>query len=189
MPGARHPADLYPPAYMNDRLLSVPFAARFSTRPPSGSCARRDGRSRVSRPEGRSRSSRGDPGPRPGGRDHHAPPGVLSGRRCGPLRRHLDDLPGRGLDVRIEKGLGPVLPTPSTPRRGSGRWSPSIPSETLDFVMETLRILKARLDVPVLGFIGAPVHPDDLHGGVSPESRTARAPRAFMWRDPSSGTS
>ena len=90
---------------------------------------------------------------------------------------------GAGIDVTIEKGLGPVLPHPYNDARTIGSLGPFEPSETLDFVMETLRILKRRLDIPVLGFIGAPFTLM-TYMVESPRSRERAGTKAFMWREP-----
>src|SRR5436190_9142039 len=57
-----------------------------------------------------------------------------------------------GADVRIEEGVGPVvgeLPDPS-------RLGPLEPERHVEFVLEAIRILVRDLDVPLIGFAGAP---------------------------------
>lgn len=90
---------------------------------------------------------------------------------------------GAGIDVRIEKGLGPVLPHPYDTARAIRSLEPFDPRETLDFVLETIRILKARLDVPVLGFVGAPFTLM-TYMVESPRSRERSGTKTFMWREP-----
>jgi len=90
---------------------------------------------------------------------------------------------GAGIDVRIEKGLGPVLPHPFDTEARIRSLEPFDPRETLDFVMETLRILKSRLDIPVLGFIGAPFTLM-TYMVESPRSRDRTGTKSFMWREP-----
>ena len=90
---------------------------------------------------------------------------------------------GAGLEVKIEKGLGPVLPHPYDTRKAIRSLEPFDPSVTLDFVMETLKILRRRLDVPILGFIGAPFTLM-TYMVESPRSRERAGTKAFMWREP-----
>lgn len=90
---------------------------------------------------------------------------------------------GAGLDVRIEKGLGPVLPEPFDTEARLRSLSPFRPAETLDFVLETIRLLKERLPVPLLGFIGAPFTLM-TYLVESPRSVDRRGTKTFMWRHP-----
>ena len=90
---------------------------------------------------------------------------------------------GAGLDVRIEKGIGPVLPHPYDTAERIRSLEAFEPRNTLDFVLETLSLLKARLDVPVVGFIGAPFTLM-TYLVESPRSRERQGTKAFMWREP-----
>jgi uroporphyrinogen decarboxylase len=90
---------------------------------------------------------------------------------------------GAGIDVRIEKGLGPVLPHPYDSAETIRSLEPFDPRDTLDFVLDTIQILKQRLDVPVLGFIGAPFTLM-TYMVESPRSKERAGTKAFMWRRP-----
>ena len=90
---------------------------------------------------------------------------------------------GAGLDVRIAKGLGPVLPEPFDSRARIRSLAPFDPAGTLDFVLETIRRLKERLTVPVIGFIGAPFTLM-TYLVESPRSTDRHGTKAFMWREP-----
>ncbi len=90
---------------------------------------------------------------------------------------------GAGLDVKIEKGLGPVLPHPYDTAERIRSLRPFEPRETLDFVLDTLRILKERIDVPTLGFIGAPFTLM-TYLVESPRTRDRSGTKVFMWREP-----
>ncbi len=90
---------------------------------------------------------------------------------------------GAGIPVTIEKGLGPVLPHPYDSAETIRSLRPFDPRDTLDFVMETLGILKAELDIPVLGFIGAPFTLM-TYMVESPRSKERHGTKAFMWREP-----
>jgi uroporphyrinogen decarboxylase len=90
---------------------------------------------------------------------------------------------GAGIDVRIEKGLGPVLPHPYDTAARIRSLRPFDPRDRLDFVFETLQILKAELDVPVLGFIGAPFTLM-TYMVESPRTRERTGTKSFMWNEP-----
>jgi uroporphyrinogen decarboxylase len=91
---------------------------------------------------------------------------------------------GAGLDVRIEKGVGPVLPHPFDTAARIRSLRPFEPRDVLDFVLETIRILVGRLDVPVIGFIGAPFTLM-TYLVESPRSKERQGTKAFMWAEPS----
>ncbi len=61
-----------------------------------------------------------------------------------------------GLDVEIRKGVGPVVRDPIRTAADIERLRPFDPHEALDFNLDQIRILVERLEVPVLGFVGAP---------------------------------
>jgi len=90
---------------------------------------------------------------------------------------------GAGIDVRIEKGLGPVLPHPYNSAETIRSLRPFDPRDRLDFVMRTLQILKEELEVPVLGFIGAPFTLM-TYMVESPRTRERTGTKAFMWKEP-----
>jgi uroporphyrinogen decarboxylase len=90
---------------------------------------------------------------------------------------------GAGIDVRIEKGLGPVLPRPYDNADAIRSLEPFDPRETLDFVLDTIRILERRLDIPVLGFIGAPFTLM-TYMVETPRTKERSGTKAFMWRRP-----
>jgi uroporphyrinogen decarboxylase len=90
---------------------------------------------------------------------------------------------GAGLDVRIEPGLGPVLPHPYDAAERIRSLRPFDPRDTLGFVLETISLLKDRLDVPVLGFVGAPFTLM-TYLVESPRSKERQGTKAFMWREP-----
>lgn len=61
-----------------------------------------------------------------------------------------------GLEVELRKGVGPVVTEPIRTGEDVDRLRPFDPREKLDYNLEAIRLLVGRLDVPVLGFIGAP---------------------------------
>ena len=61
-----------------------------------------------------------------------------------------------GFDLELRKGVGPVVHNPIEKPEDVERLIPFDPRRALDFNIEQIRILVNRLDVPVLGFVGAP---------------------------------
>lgn len=90
---------------------------------------------------------------------------------------------GAGIPVEIQKGLGPVLPHPYDTADRIRSLRPFDPRDTLDFVLETIGTLEHELDVPVLGFVGAPFTLM-TYMVESPRSKDRQGTKAFMWREP-----
>jgi len=61
-----------------------------------------------------------------------------------------------GLGVEIKPGIGPVVEAPFRTKADVDRLRPFEPEIDAPFVTETVRILAAELDVPLIGFAGAP---------------------------------
>jgi uroporphyrinogen decarboxylase len=61
-----------------------------------------------------------------------------------------------GIDVRIDAGRGPVVDSPLRHASDVKRLKPLQPEADVPFVAEAVRELVARLDVPLIGFSGAP---------------------------------
>ena len=61
-----------------------------------------------------------------------------------------------GVDVRIEPGVGPVVAEPIRDAAGVRRLRPLEPEADEPYVLETIRLLRKELDVPLIGFAGAP---------------------------------
>lgn len=90
---------------------------------------------------------------------------------------------GAGLDVEMVSGVGPVVDRPVETPADVDRLRRYDPREEMDFVMEQIRILRSRLDVPVIGFVGAPLTLCSylVHG---PRSRRLEKTKAFIWGEP-----
>jgi uroporphyrinogen decarboxylase len=84
-----------------------------------------------------------------------------------PVRRHGVDaailfadittpLPGIGIDVRIVDGVGPVIDPPLRDREALERLRPFDASEAMGPLLEAIALLRRELDVPLIGFGGAP---------------------------------
>jgi uroporphyrinogen decarboxylase len=61
-----------------------------------------------------------------------------------------------GVGVRIEPGVGPVLSEPLRSEEDLARVRPLVPEEDVPFVLATIRLLREELEVPLIGFAGAP---------------------------------
>ncbi len=88
-----------------------------------------------------------------------------------------------GVDVRLEPGVGPVLDQPFRRRDDLERLRPLEPSEDLAGMTATVQMLAAELDVPLIGFAGAPftVASYLVEGGPS---RDHARTKALMQEDP-----
>ncbi len=63
---------------------------------------------------------------------------------------------GMGVDLDLVEGKGPVIHRPIRDEKGVEALRPLEPEEAVPFVLETIRILKRELKVPLIGFAGAP---------------------------------
>jgi uroporphyrinogen decarboxylase len=61
-----------------------------------------------------------------------------------------------GLALEFHEGKGPVFPQTVRNRNDLERLIVPDPEETMGFVMETIRLLRQELKVPLIGFAGAP---------------------------------
>jgi uroporphyrinogen decarboxylase len=62
-----------------------------------------------------------------------------------------------GVDVRIEEGVGPVVDSPIRTAADVARLrTPLEPEAAVPFVLESIRLLRKELTVPLIGFAGAP---------------------------------
>ncbi len=88
-----------------------------------------------------------------------------------------------GFGVDIEPGVGPVAARPFAGPEDLPRVRPLVPEEDVPWVLETVRILCAELEVPLIGFAGAPftVASYLIEGRAS---RTYAKTKALMHGDP-----
>jgi uroporphyrinogen decarboxylase len=61
-----------------------------------------------------------------------------------------------GVDVRIVANQGPTLAEPFRSRADVARLRPLEPAEDVPYTLETIRLLLKELEVPLIGFAGAP---------------------------------
>jgi len=88
-----------------------------------------------------------------------------------------------GVEVEIVTGRGPVIDKPFRAREDLGRLRPLEPEVDIAHVLETVRILVGELDVPLIGFAGAPFTLASylVEGGPS---RTFARTKALMHGEP-----
>lgn len=66
-------------------------------------------------------------------------------------------LPGMGVDVKIKAGVGPVISNPIRSEKDIDNLREFNPEEHVPFVLDTIKLLtKEQLNVPLIGFAGAP---------------------------------
>jgi uroporphyrinogen decarboxylase len=88
-----------------------------------------------------------------------------------------------GAPFDIKEGVGPVVHDPVRTPADLDRLRLFEPEEGLPFVLETIRILKGELDVPLIGFTGAPFTLASylIEGGPSKDHKRTRA---LMYAEP-----
>ncbi len=92
-------------------------------------------------------------------------------------------LEAMGIPVRIDPGEGPVIDAPIRTPADVQRLKPLDPEKRLPFVFETIRRVRAKLEVPFIGFAGAPFTMASylIEGGAS---RDLLETKRFMNRHP-----
>jgi uroporphyrinogen decarboxylase len=65
-------------------------------------------------------------------------------------------LQAMGVDLEIRPGVGPVIAEPIRAAADVARLTPLEPESGVPYVLETIRLLRKELDVPLIGFGGAP---------------------------------
>ncbi|MEX1182094.1 MAG: uroporphyrinogen decarboxylase [Gemmatimonadota bacterium] len=88
-----------------------------------------------------------------------------------------------GFDVEMRKGVGPVVHNPIERPEDVDRLQDFEPRTALDYNLDQIRILVDRLDVPVLGFVGAPFTLCS-YLITGRRSRDLAEVKAFMWSEP-----
>ena len=111
-----------------------------------------------------------------------------------PVRRHGVDaailfsdivipLLAMGVELEIRPGVGPVIDAPIRSEGDIERLRPFEPEDGVPFVLETVKILTRELDVPLIGFGGAPFTLASylIEGGPS---KTHSLAKSFMLSEP-----
>jgi uroporphyrinogen decarboxylase len=90
---------------------------------------------------------------------------------------------GAGLNVEMRPGVGPVVDWLIREPADVDRLQAYDSRVAMDYILEQIRYLTQRIDVPVLGFVGAPFTLCSyLISG--PGSRNQEETKSFMWREP-----
>jgi uroporphyrinogen decarboxylase len=88
-----------------------------------------------------------------------------------------------GIPIRVEPGRGPVLDDPFRDKRDVDRLRPLAPEQDEPYTMEAVRLLVAELDVPLIGFAGAPFTLASYLVEGGPSRDHART-KALLWSEP-----
>jgi uroporphyrinogen decarboxylase len=90
---------------------------------------------------------------------------------------------GAGFDVEMRAGVGPVVDWRIETPADVDRLTPYDPAESMSYILDQIRLLVGRLEVPVLGFVGAPFTlASYLIAG--PRTRNLDEAKVFAWRHP-----
>lgn len=90
---------------------------------------------------------------------------------------------GAGFDVEMRPGVGPVVDRLIRTPADVDALVPYDPRVEMKFILDQITLLTQRIDVPVLGFVGAPFTLCSyLISG--PGSRNQEETKTFMWREP-----
>jgi uroporphyrinogen decarboxylase len=68
----------------------------------------------------------------------------------------MSPVPAIGVDVEIKPGVGPVIDNPVRTREAVERLGAINPEKDVPYVLETIKILRQQLEVPLITFAGAP---------------------------------
>ncbi|WP_088035825.1 uroporphyrinogen decarboxylase [Evansella clarkii] len=95
----------------------------------------------------------------------------------------MTPLPAIGVDVKIKSGVGPVISNPVENIRDVEKLGVIEPEKDVDFVLETIKILRNQLTVPLISFSGAPFTLASymIEGGPS---KNYNKTKAFMYSQP-----
>ncbi|MFD1037682.1 uroporphyrinogen decarboxylase [Virgibacillus byunsanensis] len=96
----------------------------------------------------------------------------------------MSPLPSLGVDVEIKSGIGPVIHNPITNFQDVEKLGMINPKADVPYVLETIRILaEEQLDVPLIGFSGAPFTLASYMIEGGPSKNYAKT-KAFMYSQP-----
>jgi uroporphyrinogen decarboxylase len=97
----------------------------------------------------------------------------------------MSPVPAIGVDVEIKSGIGPVIDKPVRTREDVERLGTINPEKDVPYVLETIRILRQQLEVPLITFAGAPFTLASymVEGGPS---RDYHKTKQLMYSDPES---
>lgn len=95
----------------------------------------------------------------------------------------MTPLPAIGVDVAIKSGIGPVIDNPIRSKEDVERLGEIDPKQDVPFVLDTIKLLREQLTVPLISFGGAPFTLASymIEGGPS---RNYYKTKAFMYAQP-----
>lgn len=68
----------------------------------------------------------------------------------------MTPIPALGIDVEIKSSIGPVISNPIRNRNDVENMQKLNPHEHIPYIFETIKLLREQLNVPLIGFAGAP---------------------------------
>ncbi len=94
----------------------------------------------------------------------------------------MTPLPYIGVDVEIKTGIGPVIDNPISTKVDVERLGQLTPDQDIPYVLDTIKLLRQQLEVPLIGFSGAPFTLASymIEGGPS---KNYNKVKAFMYSD------
>jgi uroporphyrinogen decarboxylase len=95
----------------------------------------------------------------------------------------MTPLPAIGVDVEIKSGIGPVIEKPITSKADVEKLGVISPEEDVPYVLDTIKLLREQLTVPLISFGGAPFTLASymIEGGPS---KNYNKTKAFMYAEP-----
>lgn len=95
----------------------------------------------------------------------------------------MTPLPAIGVDVEIKNGIGPVIDNPIRSKQDVENLGEIDPETDIPYVLDTIKILREQLTVPLIGFSGAPFTLASymIEGGPS---KNYNKTKAFMHSEP-----
>ncbi|WP_070119939.1 uroporphyrinogen decarboxylase [Bacillus marinisedimentorum] len=95
----------------------------------------------------------------------------------------MTPLPAIGIDVEIKSGIGPVISNPISSKADVERLGTIKPEQDVPYVLDTIKLLREQLSVPLISFSGAPFTLASymIEGGPS---KNYYKTKAFMYTDP-----
>lgn len=95
----------------------------------------------------------------------------------------MTPLPAIGVDVEIVNNVGPVIANPIRSTQDIEKLGEIDPEKDVDYILDTIKLLRTQLNVPLIGFSGAPFTLASymIEGG---SSRNYHRTKAFMYGEP-----
>ncbi|MCF6411064.1 uroporphyrinogen decarboxylase [Pseudalkalibacillus salsuginis] len=95
----------------------------------------------------------------------------------------MTPLPAIGVDVEIKSGIGPVIDNPVRSMADVERLGEIDPEQDVPYILDTIKLLREQLSVPLISFGGAPFTLASymIEGGPS---RNYYKTKAFMYSEP-----